>query len=109
MLATQSGFVIWISVGCIAGGCTQGSIESGVRHTSNPSRGVSRETVERQCRVDRLAIMILTLLAAALAFGDTTVLRHRPPSQVGMDTARLALIDRAVKQGLMAGGFPGAA
>ena len=26
-----------------------------------------------------------------------------------MDTARLALIDRAVKQGLMAGGFPGAA
>jgi CubicO group peptidase (beta-lactamase class C family) len=53
--------------------------------------------------------MILTLLASALALGDTTGLRQRPPSQVGMDTARLALIDRAVKQGLMAGGFPGAA
>ncbi len=76
---------------------------------SNPSRGTDRVTLERPRGVDRLAIMILTLLAAALALGDTTVLRHRPPSQVGMDTARLALIDRAVKQGLIAGGFPGAA
>jgi CubicO group peptidase (beta-lactamase class C family) len=54
--------------------------------------------------------MILTLLATALALGDTTVLlRHRPPSEVGMDAQRLVLIDRAVKQGLMAGGYPGAA
>jgi len=53
--------------------------------------------------------MILTLLAAALTLGDTTTLRHRPPSDVGMDGERLMLIDRAVKQGLMAGGFPGAA
>jgi len=53
--------------------------------------------------------MILTLLAAALVLGDTTILRHRPPSEVGMDGERLTLIDRAVKQGLMAGGFPGAA
>ena len=52
--------------------------------------------------------MILTLLAA-LALGDTTVLRQRPPAEVGMDPDRLALIDRAVKQGLGAGGFPGAA
>ena len=53
--------------------------------------------------------MILTLLASVLAFGDTTTLRHRPPAEVGMDAARLVLIDRAVKQGLAAGGFPGAA
>jgi len=53
--------------------------------------------------------MILTLLAAALTLGDTTVLRPRPPAEVGMDADRLALIDRAVKQGLSAGGFPGAA
>jgi len=53
--------------------------------------------------------MILTLLATALTLGDTTVLRQRPPSEVGMDAQRLLLIDRAVKQGLVAGGFPGAA
>lgn len=53
--------------------------------------------------------MILTLLATALTLGDTTVLRQRPPSEVGMDAQRLVLIDRAVKQGLMAGGYPGAA
>jgi len=53
--------------------------------------------------------MILTLLATALTLGDTTVLRQRPPSDVGMDAQRLVLIDRAVKQGLMAGGYPGAA
>jgi len=53
--------------------------------------------------------MILTLLATALTLGDTTVLRRRPPAEVGMDATRLVLIDRAVKQGLAAGGFPGAA
>src|SRR5512144_1918799 len=53
--------------------------------------------------------MILTLLASALTLADTTALRRRPPSEVGMDADRLVLIDRAVKQGLMAGGFPGAA
>ena len=53
--------------------------------------------------------MIITLLATALTLGDTTVLRQRPPSEVGMDAERLLLIDRAVKQGLVAGGFPGAA
>ena len=53
--------------------------------------------------------MILTLLASVLAFGDTTALRHRPPAEVGMDAERLVLIDRAVKRGLAAGGFPGAA
>ena len=53
--------------------------------------------------------MLLTTLAAFLTLGDTTVLRQRPPAEVGMDGDRLALIDRAVKQGLAAGGFPGAA
>jgi CubicO group peptidase (beta-lactamase class C family) len=53
--------------------------------------------------------MILTLLASVLTFGDTTALRQRPPSEVGMDADRLVRIDRAVKQGLAAGGFPGAA
>ena len=53
--------------------------------------------------------MILALLASSLAFGDTTALRRRPPADVGMDVDRLVLIDRAVKQGLAAGGFPGAA
>jgi CubicO group peptidase (beta-lactamase class C family) len=53
--------------------------------------------------------MILTLLASLLTLGDTTTLRERPPAEVGMDADRLVLIDRAVKQGLAAGGFPGAA
>ena len=53
--------------------------------------------------------MMLTLLVTALTLGDTTGLRHRPPAEVGMDADRLVLIDRAVKQGLGAGGFPGAA
>ena len=52
--------------------------------------------------------MLLTVLAV-LTLGDSTVLRHRPPAEVGMDGDRLARIDRAVKQGLAAGGFPGAA
>ena len=53
--------------------------------------------------------MIVTLLATALTFADTSALRRRPPSDVGMDADRLALIDRAVKQAVGAGGFPGAA
>jgi CubicO group peptidase (beta-lactamase class C family) len=53
--------------------------------------------------------MIAPLLATALAFADTTALRRRPPSEVGMDADRLVLIDRAVKQAVSAGGFPGAA
>src|SRR5689334_19275402 len=53
--------------------------------------------------------MILTLQATALTLGDTTILRQRAPADVGMDADRLVLIDRAVKQGLAAGGFPGAA
>jgi serine-type D-Ala-D-Ala carboxypeptidase len=53
--------------------------------------------------------MILTLLASLITLGDTTTLRQRPPADVGMDADRLVLIDRAVKQGLAAGGFPGAA
>ncbi len=53
--------------------------------------------------------MLLTAFAALLTLGDTTVLRHRPPADVGMDAGRLALIDHAMKQGLAAGGFPGAA
>ena len=53
--------------------------------------------------------MIVTLLATALTLADTTALRRRPPSEVGMDADRLVLIDRAVKQGVSAGGFPGAA
>jgi len=52
---------------------------------------------------------MILLLASLLALGDTTVLRQRPPAEVGMDADRLVLIDRAVKQGLAAGGFPGAA
>ena len=53
--------------------------------------------------------MLVTTIAALLALGDTTVLRQRPPADVGMDADRLTLIDRAMKQGLAAGGFPGAA
>jgi CubicO group peptidase (beta-lactamase class C family) len=53
--------------------------------------------------------MILTLLATALTLGDTTALRQRPPAEVGMDAERLVLIDRAMKQGLSVGGYPGAA
>ena len=53
--------------------------------------------------------MILTLLASLITLGDTTALRQRPPADVGMDADRLVLIDRAVKHGLAAGGFPGAA
>ena len=53
--------------------------------------------------------MMLTLLASLLTLSDTTTLRQRPPAEVGMDADRLVLIDRAVKQGLAAGGFPGAA
>lgn len=53
--------------------------------------------------------MLLTAIAALLTLGDTTVLRARPPATVGMDGDRLVLIDRAMKQGLAAGGFPGAA
>jgi CubicO group peptidase (beta-lactamase class C family) len=52
--------------------------------------------------------MLFTLLVSALALGDTTALRHRSPAEVGMDADRLVLIDRAVKEGLGAGGFPGA-
>src|SRR5687767_10774989 len=52
--------------------------------------------------------MLFTVLAV-LTLGDSTVLRHRPPAEVGMDGDRLARIDQAVKQGLAAGGFPGAA
>jgi len=44
MLATQSGFVIRISVGCIARMCARSSIESGARNTSNPSRGADGRT-----------------------------------------------------------------
>jgi len=53
--------------------------------------------------------MLIPLFAALLALGDTTVLRHRPPADVGMNADRLARIDHAVRQGLAAGGFPGAA
>ena len=52
--------------------------------------------------------MILTLVTF-VALGDTTVLQRRTPAEAGMDGDRLVLIDRAVKQGLAAGGFPGAA
>src|SRR5687767_4558044 len=53
--------------------------------------------------------MILALVATLIAADDTTLLRRRPPVEVGMDADRLVLIDRAVKQGVAAGGFPGAA
>jgi CubicO group peptidase (beta-lactamase class C family) len=59
-------------------------------------------------RLDRPGIMILAL-AEFVALSDTVVLQRRPPAEVGMDGDRLVLIDRAVKQGLAAGGFPGAA
>jgi CubicO group peptidase (beta-lactamase class C family) len=52
---------------------------------------------------------MLVPLLAFLALADTTLLRGRPPADVGMDADRLALIDHAVRQGLAAGGFPGAA
>ena len=54
-------------------------------------------------------VMILTLVASLLALGDSTVLRHRSPAEVGMDGDRLVLIDHAMKLGLAAGGYPGAA
>jgi serine-type D-Ala-D-Ala carboxypeptidase len=53
--------------------------------------------------------MLFTLLISALALGDSTGLRRRPPAEVGMDADRLVLIDHAVKEGLGAGGYPGAA
>jgi CubicO group peptidase (beta-lactamase class C family) len=53
--------------------------------------------------------MLLALLISALALGDSTGLRRRPPADVGMDADRLVLIDHAMKEGLGAGGYPGAA
>jgi CubicO group peptidase (beta-lactamase class C family) len=70
---------------------------------------VSRVFFGTRGHFDRLASKILTLLVSLLTLGDTTTLRQRPPAEVGMDADRLVLIDRAVKQGLAAGGFPGAA
>jgi serine-type D-Ala-D-Ala carboxypeptidase len=48
-------------------------------------------------------------LGALLLAGNADKLRVRPPSEVGMSAERLATIDRVVRRGISAGGFPGAA
>lgn len=53
--------------------------------------------------------MILPLLLAALASTDVGRLPVRSPREVGMSAERLANIDRVVRRGLSAGGYPGAA
>ena len=54
-------------------------------------------------------MLALILSLAAVQVRDTTLLRPRPAAEVGMAPERLAVIDRAVRGGVAAGGFPGAA
>lgn len=53
---------------------------------------------------------MILLLAATLALGDTVGrLPVRTPESVGMSPDRLEIIDRVVREGMRAGGYPGAA
>ncbi len=53
--------------------------------------------------------MLATLSALAIAFAPSDGLPARPAASVGMSAERLEHIDRVVKRGITAGGFPGAA
>lgn len=52
--------------------------------------------------------MLATLSALVIAFAPSDGLPARPAASVGMSAIRLETIDRIVKRGLTAGGYPGA-
>ena len=52
--------------------------------------------------------MLATLSALAIAFAPSDGLPARPAASVGMSARRLETIDRIVKRGITAGGYPGA-
>ena len=52
--------------------------------------------------------MLATLTALAIAFAPSDGLPARPAASVGMSANRLETIDRIVKRGITAGGYPGA-
>ena len=52
--------------------------------------------------------MLATLSALAIAFAPSDGLPARPAASVGMSAARLETIDRIVRRGITAGGYPGA-
>ena len=53
--------------------------------------------------------MLATLSALAIAFAPSDGLPARPAASVGMSADRLETIDRVVRRGITAGGYPGAA
>jgi CubicO group peptidase (beta-lactamase class C family) len=53
--------------------------------------------------------VLATLSALAIAFAPSDGLPARPAASVGMSADRLETIDRIVKRGMTAGGYPGAA
>lgn len=53
--------------------------------------------------------LLATLSALAIAFAPSDGLPARPAASVGMSADRLETIDRIVKRGMTAGGYPGAA
>lgn len=53
--------------------------------------------------------MLAYFLALTFAYAPSDGLPVRPAREVGMSADRLAIIDRVVKRGIDAGGFPGAA
>jgi CubicO group peptidase (beta-lactamase class C family) len=53
--------------------------------------------------------VLATLIAMTFAFAPSDGLPVRPPKDVGMSAERLSSIDRVVKRGVTAGGYPGAA
>ncbi|MGQ0648568.1 MAG: serine hydrolase domain-containing protein [Gemmatimonadaceae bacterium] len=53
--------------------------------------------------------MLVSIAIAVFAAATTDRLPVRPPQEVGMSAERLANIDRVVRRGLSAGGYPGAA
>ena len=52
--------------------------------------------------------MLATLSALVIAFAPSDGLPARPAASVGMSAARLETIDRIVRRGITAGGYPGA-
>ena len=52
--------------------------------------------------------MLATLSAIAIAFAPSDGLPARPAASVGMSAERLETIDRIVRRGITAGGYPGA-
>ncbi len=52
--------------------------------------------------------MFATLTALAIAFAPSDGLPARPAASVGMSADRLEIIDRIVRRGITAGGYPGA-